>query len=225
MSDLSEAIREEIKITEQLDEVSYTEISSVPDEDSIAPGFQAFHNVIQTRMLRQLRRVYRHHSGEELPPTGEEYLARTMDEMLNAMTHPLASAVADGMLIGQEDLFMVRKAKASGDWNALFNSAAYKTHAEMSTLTVLADPDMKEMIQHDLRAAVETISRGSGYHTCDLNNEEYLRKIWDLWILSAGSASTAFYRAATKVGAKWKERDILAGITAATEETADDDAE
>lgn len=224
MSDLSEAIRAEIQHTETVDEITYQEIGKPGDEETIAPGFTTFQQAMYHRLTKQLRRAYRHHAGEELPPTGEDYLNRTADEMVELLAQPLARAVADGMLVGQENLFMVRKAKASGDWRALFVSESFKKDSEIAALNVLADPDMKEMLKGDLRHTAEALSRGSGYHTTDLSNESYLKKIWDLWALSAISTGVAYYRASFHVGAKWRERDILAGITAATEENGDADA-
>lgn len=230
MSELAEALQAALDTNSgESDDVTHTDDGvrvqmvgkGASEEAVIGPGYLTYAKVLSHRLFVSIRKGYRRHAGEDLPATGEEYVARTMDEMVNLLTMPISRAVAEGVMVGQENTFQVRKAKKSENWGALFSSKSFKKESELYALEIAADPEVYEIITRDLRDAVEGISQGSGYHRCDQTDERFLRKIWDLWALAANSVAIGHYRAGCIVGAQWRERDILAGISAASEGSDD----
>jgi hypothetical protein len=226
VSDIAENLREILDEMSTPDGENRIHMIDSRDENgtnnAIGPGYTCYHHHAQHNVVNAIRRVYRTEAGRSAPVTGEVFLDRTKPAMRTALLETVAAAIADGILVGQEHLFMVRKAKRTEQYHELFNSESYKKESSLFKLTLMMDPDLTSLVAEKLDEVIVALADGTGY--AESTEPSIVSKVWDLWYLIGGSITIAGYKAGCTLGSKWKERDILAGISAATEgKTSDDD--
>lgn len=220
MSDLSEEIEAAYKgLNEKHVDIEdgQAEVHYVREDSEVAqlPAYHAVQQYYAVEMVKAVRRAYRYNSGREPFPSGPVAYEQTRGLAHKHMMTTAIEAFADGVQMGHEISAKVRKFMHFDKADDLITDPDFRTESSMIALNVMSDPDCMEFFDAYFFETTEWFMYATGF--ANVETKENTQKVWDLWALSAMSMITAFYGTGCKLGASWKERDVLSGIESATE--------
>ena len=186
--------------------------------DELAPGFMAMREHYEQTLLMIVRRAYRYYAGREMPTDGDELLVLTAEKMTAPLIATSLGAFANGVMIGHRSEHMVRMCFHFNSVEHLFHDDAFKD-ASLRMAHGFAEDRAVTMYFHEyVEGALSHMAHITGFAHSEVNPV----KVWDLWILSATACVTASYLAGNRMGASWRERDVLDGIEIASESAGQD---
>lgn len=184
------------------------------DETELAPGFQPMQAYFQDRLLMVTRRGYRHFAGSTMPTNGNELVQRTIPTMVSMMIATSLGAFADGVMVGQQIDQTVKMCIHFNALDHLWHDQGFRA-TSLTMAHGFAEVDEVSSYFHTyVETAIAYISHVTGF----AHSEVDPGKVWDLWMMAGASCVCTSYLAGNQLGTTWRERDVLDGIEAATEE-------
>ena len=187
-------------------------------EMELAPGFSAMREYYEQKLLMVVRRVYRHHAGSDLPTDGDELLTLTALRMTAPMIAVSMGAFANGVMIGHRTDHLVRMMFHFQNVDHLFHDSTFEQASLTMAHGFAEDMEVTRYFHEYVEGALSHMAHVTGF----AHNEVKPAKVWDLWILSGTACITASYLAGNRMGASWRERDVLDGIEIASESDGQD---
>jgi len=191
------------------------------DTDELAPGFMAMKSSYERQLLVIMRRAYRHYAGSDLPTQADELLTLTAGFLTAPMIAISMKAFANGVMIGQQSDHMVRMCVHFGNVEHLFHDDAFDTAGMQMAHGFAGDREVCEYFNTYVSGGVAQIAHSTGF----AHSEIQPHKVWDVWILVGTACVTASYLAGNRMGASWRERDVLDGIEIASESEGEDQSD
>jgi len=210
MTELLDEIQDAFRLHQS--EAGTDGISVVRSTDELAPGFSAMRDYYNNRLMAIARRGYRHYAGSELPTDGEQLIDLTGSYMTAALIASAMAAFTDGVMIGHQADHYVQMMFHFQTVDHLFHEGSYRDRTRDMALGFAGDREVCDFFHAYLVATVQRMSHSTGFAHGEVNPA----KIWDLWLLTGTAVVTTSYLAGTKMGASWRERDVLDGIEIAS---------
>ena len=220
MNDLVEEIRncfEKSRDEVTADDPGATVIATNTDE--LAPGFAAMKTYYESRLLIIMRRGYRHHAGSVLPTDADALLHHTAVFLDAPMIAVSMGVFTDGVMIGHQSDHLVRMMVHFHNVDHLFHDENFRQSSLRMTKGFAEDKEVCEYFGTYLHGALTHMAHITGFAH---KSEVVPAKIWDLWLLTGTAVITACYLAGIKMGASWRERDVLDGLEMASEPEGQD---
>lgn len=222
MSELSEQVEAALRTTADnhkpddeksgLTVITDETIGDLPQVDSM----RSYYGDVTSTIIN---RIYRHHSGSSPFEKPSEAFERTREEVVGALTALLITTLSDGIQMGQEKSFPYKKYRYLHKLNEVFGADAWKEESALIAMPFMDDSDCVKVISSYVTQVCGHLGAVTGYVGA---SGKMLNKIWDLWALTGQSGIVTFYSAGVALGRSWVEKDTLAGILLASEETSDD---
>lgn len=188
-------------------------------DEELAPGFRAMQTYYNERLLVIARRGYRHHAGSVLPTDGDELVERTTEVMTASLIAAAMGAFSDGVMLGHRSDHYVQMMFHFHTVDHLFHPGSFRDKTIAMAHGFAEDREVCEYFHVYLQSALHHMA-----HMCGVAHDEIKpAKIWDLWLLAGTAVITASYLAGMKMGASWRERDVLDGIEIASDESEGED--
>jgi hypothetical protein len=189
------------------------------DVEELAPGFMAMRQYYNDMLLVVARRGYRHYAGSSMPTDSDQLLSLTAQFLRAPMIAVSLEAFADGVMIGQQTDHLIRMMTHFNALDHVFHDSHMRGKAMTMAHGFADDREVCEYFNTYLDGALTHISHVTGF----AHSEVVPAKIWDVWILCGTAVISASYLAGQRMGASWRERDVLDGIEIASESQGQDE--
>lgn len=188
------------------------------DGEELAPGFMAMREHYEQVLLTIVRRSYRYYAGREMPTDGDELLILTAQKMTAPLIAASLGAFANGVKIGHRSDHLVKMCFHFHSVEHLFHDDAFKESSLQMAHGFAEDREVTTYFHEYVEGALSHMAHITGFAHSEVNPA----KVWDLWILASTACVTASFLAGNRMGASWRERDVLDGIEIASESAGED---
>jgi hypothetical protein len=186
--------------------------------DELAPGFKAMRSCYEEKLLMIMRRGYRQFAGSNLPTDGDELIKLTATYLQAPVIAVSIAAFTDGVMLGHRTDHMVKMCFHFNNVEHLFHDDGFRDSSMRMAHGFATDHAVCDYFNTYIDGAMSHMAHVTGF----AHSEVKPHKIWDLWILGGTACVTAGYLAGNKLGATWRERDVLDGIEIASESARQD---
>jgi hypothetical protein len=193
-------------------------VVSGDQESELAPGFTDMKTFYEHKLLVIMRRAYRHYAGSELPTQGDDLLTLTAEFLTPPMIAVSMSAFANGVMIGQQSDHKVKMCVHFDTVGLLFQSSTHEQAVMQMAKGFATDHEVCDYFNTYVTSGIVQISHATGF----VHDEVNPAKVWDVWLLVGTACIAASYLAGHRMGASWRERDVLDGIEIASEAEGED---
>lgn len=185
-----------------------------PNEDELAPGFDAAREHYGKKLLAYTRRGYRWFAGSTMPTDSDTLIETTWPVMGPLVISVLVESFSDGVLIGQREDYQVQMCFHFGVVEHLFHDKGFRETSTLMAAGFAGDREVMEYFEEYLQGALTHLVHATGF----AHQEVQPNKVWDVWLLTTSAVMSASFLAGQRLGTAWRTRDVLDGIEMATEE-------
>ena len=185
--------------------------------DELAPGFSAMREYYNNKLLVITRRGYRHFAGSSLPTASDDLVVQTAEFMRAPMIAVSLGAFADGVRLGHQTDHLVKMMLHFHAVEHVFHDNHMRDQTMAMAHGFAEDREVCDWFNTYLDGALTHMAHVTGF----AHSEVVPAKVWDLWLLSGTAVITASFLAGNRMGATWRERDVLDGIEIASESAAE----
>ena len=193
-------------------------VFATDDQKDPVTGFFAMREYTSERLKVMVRRGYRQHAGVDLPQDADEALSKVAPTLGPLVTSVVIETFCDGVQIGQGTSHPVKMAKHYDRVNELFANESFRAESLVLALQFSEDQGVRDFFANHTLHAVQGLGEVTGYS----GNQGISYKVWDLWLMSGGSMSSAAYIAGHQLGMHWGDRELTAELEDQMKEDDDD---